>query len=196
MFKFSKSLVAGLALCLAGLFCVSFLASCARLKVNTAANAAQIPYGDQQNVAYSQELWAALAKAQLVGGNAKPDKLYAFKGKGHAPILETVSSTVWVRGQKGKVVVKRNYGPSGVSIGNVNANRGKYLKAIDVMYRREAGYDPDNNDWFWVKYKPDGTVKANPIGVKLAGRVAKGMEKGCIACHSKVKEKGYVFRAK
>jgi len=50
--------------------------------------------------------------------------------------------------------------------------------------RVEKGYDPDDKDWFWVKYAPDGTVLTNPKGMKLAGRVAKGMDKGCIACHA------------
>ena len=50
------------------------------------------------------------------------------------------------------------------------------------MYKRN-GYDRDNNDWFWVKFLPDGSLDSNPEGVKLAGRVAKGMSAGCIACH-------------
>ncbi len=51
------------------------------------------------------------------------------------------------------------------------------------MYKRK-GYDADNQDWFWAKFKPDGSLHTNPKGVKLAGRIAKGMEMGCIACHS------------
>lgn len=194
MFRVSKSLVAGLALCLAGLVSASFLTGCARLKVNTAANAAQIPYGDPQNVAYAKELWAALASAQLVGSNAKPAKLHPYNGPApHGAVLETITSSVSVRAQKGKVVVKRNYGTGKVAIGTVKANRGQYLNTVDVMYKREAGYDPDNNDWFWVKYRPDGTLQANPIGVRLAGRVAKGMDRGCIACHSKARGNDYLF---
>ncbi len=52
------------------------------------------------------------------------------------------------------------------------------------MFKRKKGYDSDNQDWFWVKYTPDGNLHKNPMGIPLAGRVAKGMEKGCIACHS------------
>lgn len=59
-----------------------------------------------------------------------------------------------------------------------------WLKAVTVMYRREKGYDPDNQDWFWAKYGPDGTLDTNPKGIPLAGRVAKGMDAGCIACHA------------
>ena len=36
-----------------------------------------------------------------------------------------------------------------------------YLKAITVMFKREKGYDPDNQNWFWVKYKRKRSI--NPI---------------------------------
>ena len=44
-------------------------------------------------------------------------------------------------------------------------------------------YDAENADWFWVKYKADGSLDVNPKGALLAGRVVKGGDKGCIACH-------------
>ena len=67
----------------------------------------------------------------------------------------------------------------------------KHLGAITVMFRREAGYDDDNADWFWAKFLPDGSLDKNAMGGSLAGRVAKGMDTGCIACHSG--EDDYVF---
>ncbi len=77
------------------------------------------------------------------------------------------------------------------------AKRSKLYKgqvgAVTVMFKREAGYDPENKDWFWVKYKPDGTLHINPKGMALAGRVAKGMDQGCIACHKAVAAKDYIF---
>ena len=67
----------------------------------------------------------------------------------------------------------------------------KHLGAITVMFRREAGYDDDNQDWFWAKFLPDGSLDKNAMGGALAGRVAKGADAGCIACHSGVDD--YVF---
>ncbi len=58
----------------------------------------------------------------------------------------------------GSIIVKENYMPD------------KTLAALTVMYK-EAGYDPQNNDWFWAKYAPNGTVQAE-------GKIA-----GCITCH-------------
>lgn len=61
------------------------------------------------------------------------------------------------------------------------------------MYRREAGYDADNGNWFWAKYTPYGEVEQNTSGVYLAGRVAKGATKGCIACHKSAPGNDMVF---
>ncbi|MFT4961818.1 MAG: hypothetical protein ACI92Z_002912 [Paracoccaceae bacterium] len=59
------------------------------------------------------------------------------------------------------------------------------------MYRREAGFDTGNQNWFWVKFLPDGSLDKNPKGMRLVGKVAKGADKGCIACHSG--EDDYLF---
>jgi hypothetical protein len=57
---------------------------------------------------------------------------------------------------------------------------------------RAAGYHPDNQDWFWVGYMPNGALMQNN-GMGMAGRAAKGMETGCIACHSSAPGGDMVF---
>lgn len=59
----------------------------------------------------------------------------------------------------GSIVVKENYAPDST------------FAAATVMYK-SAGYDPENNDWFWMKRNADGTVEAQ-------GRVPM-----CTACHA------------
>lgn len=59
----------------------------------------------------------------------------------------------------GSVIVKENYGPD------------KKLAAITVMYKAEDGYNPEHNDWFFMKRLADGTVEAS-------GRVD-----SCQSCH-------------
>jgi hypothetical protein len=98
-------------------------------------------------------------------------------------ILDTIDAQVIVDGERNIVIIKRNYGGEGVSKANVANDPNRYLKAVTVMFKR-AGYDADNRDWFWVKYAPGGSVLKNPKGMSLAGRVAKGMPQGCIACHT------------
>ncbi len=60
------------------------------------------------------------------------------------------------------LIVKENYMPN------------KTLVALTVMYKA-SGYDPANNDWFWARYAPNGTV------------LAEGKIKGCIDCHIRPK---------
>ena len=61
------------------------------------------------------------------------------------------------------------------------------------MFQREDGYDSDNQNWFWAKFTPDGGLDKNPKGMMLAGRVAKGKPKGCIACHTAAPGGDYIF---
>lgn len=152
---------------------------------------AQAPFGGPEDVKYSQALWKALVKEKLAGPDAIMSTPYTGQHP-HGAILDTVDSTVKVKGTTGAVIVKRNYGGEGVSKKSVADNPGKYIKAVTVMFKR-SGYDPEDKDWFWVKYKPDGSLDKNPQGMQLAGKVAKGKPKGCIACHKAAPGGDFVF---
>lgn len=149
------------------------------------------PFGGEEDVAYSKVLWKKLTKAGLAGDNAIHGTPYTGQAP-HGAILDTLYGAVTVQRQTGAVIVKRNYGGEGVSKETVANDPAKYLKAVTVMYKRE-GYDPETQDWFWVKYKPDGSLHSNPKGMMLAGKVAKGMPKGCIACHTAAPGGDFVF---
>ena len=69
----------------------------------------------------------------------------------------------------------------------------EYLLAVTVMVQREPGYDPEDNNWFYAKYAPDGAIVMANNGMAMAGRVAKGMEAGCIPCHVKAGGGDFVF---
>ena len=56
------------------------------------------------------------------------------------------------------IIVKENYTPEGEFAANT------------VMYKK-SGYNPEHNDWFWLKVLADGTVDKE------------GMVPGCQACH-------------
>ena len=66
------------------------------------------------------------------------------------------------------IIVKENYMPD------------KTLAAVTVMYKAK-GYNPEAGDWFWAKYKPDGSVEKE-------GKVG-----GCIKCHSAKADNDWVF---
>jgi len=156
----------------------------------SAAWSQDAPFGTDADAAYAAELWMQMVDAKLAGDGA----VMSFPYEGVAPhgmMLETFYSQATVNGHTGRLIVKRNYGPEGVTIDNVLADPGKHLGAVTVMFQREDGYDADNQNWFWVKYLPDGSLDKNPKGMMLAGRVAKGADQGCIACHSGVDD--YIF---
>ena len=143
------------------------------------------PFGNTADTTYAEILWQDFNKYNL---NSAPATLYVG-GPPHGKVREVLEGNINGR----RVIVKRNYGGEGVSVEAVKENRAKYLKAITVMAKQEAGYDPDNHNWFWAKYKPDGQLHKNPKGMLLAGRVAKGMDKGCIACHKSASGSDMVF---
>lgn len=108
-------------------------------------------------------------------------------------IVETTEGRVAVKGHGGRVLVKFNYGGPGLTPSKAIGDRGQYLKAVTVMFQRESGYDEDNQNWYWAKYMPNGQLAKNEKGMMLAGRVAKGMKMGCIACHKAGAGGDYLF---
>ena len=72
------------------------------------------------------------------------------------------------RAPEGAILVKENY------------DNNKNLVALTVM-AKVADFDPDNGDWFWASYRPDGTVNA-------AGGLG-----GCISCHEGMRSNDFVI---
>ncbi len=143
------------------------------------------PFGNAEDIDYSKQLWA---KMEAKGLNSTPANLYVG-GPPHGPVREVLEA--FIDGKR--VIVKRNFGGEGVSVEAVSQNRAAFLKAVTVMAKREVDYDPENGNWFWVKYKADGSLHTNAKGMKLAGKVAKGMDKGCIFCHQSASGNDLVF---
>ncbi|MGB5559860.1 MAG: hypothetical protein WBN04_17850 [Paracoccaceae bacterium] len=102
----------------------------------------------------------------------------------HGMMLETFYNKAMIDGHTGDLIVKRDYRPEGVDAETILRDPAEHLGAVTVMFRREDGYNDDNANWFWGEYLSDGTLDKNPAGMQLAGRVAKGADAGCIACHS------------
>ncbi len=156
------------------------------------AVAQNAPFGTDTDAAYAALIWEAMEAQKLAG----EDQIFSFPYEGVAPhgmMLETFYSHATIDGHTGELIVKRNYGPEGVTSDEVLADPAKHLGAVTVMFRREKGFDADNQDWFWVKYLPDGSLDKNPKGMRLAGKVAKGADAGCIACHTNAGGDDYVF---
>jgi len=77
---------------------------------------------------------------------------------------------------QGSIIVLENY------------RSDRSLISISVMYRTR-NYNPSGNDWYWVDFKPDGTVMKSDSGPSDATAVSTGAGKmsgraaSCIACH-------------
>ena len=75
----------------------------------------------------------------------------------------------------GSIIVKENY------MGTDPADPGQ-LAALTIMNKVE-GFNPDANDWYWVKAAGDGSA------IDLEGAVG-----GCIGCHSQPNNHDYQLR--
>jgi hypothetical protein len=149
----------------------------------------EMPFGGDADVAFAGALWTAMD-----GYNGWIMQSEIMPGKSpHGMYVRMYYSIVTIDGMAYHVVVKDNYGGEDVTLEMVKENPGAYLMAVTPMLQREQGYDADNNDWFWVKYGTDGSVAMNDMKMALAGRVAKGMPMGCIACHANAADGDYLF---
>ena len=145
----------------------------------------QAQFGTDEDVAYAAALWTALEEAHLVGENVIHGTFYQG-AEPHGAVLETLFADVEVDGVTAPTVLKRNYGPAGVAIEEVSNNPGGHLGAITLMYQR-PGFNADTDDWFWVKYLPDGTLDLAGE-TQMAGNVG-----GCIGCHGDAPGEDWIF---
>ena len=149
----------------------------------------QMPFGGKDDVTFANDLWKAMNGYE--NWLMKSDVRMGMSP--HGDFIRLYYNIVNVNAKPYHVIIKDNYGGDGVTLNMVSESPEKYLMAVTVMVQREKGYDSDNNDWFWVKYNADGTVSKGDKDVAMAGRIAKGMDTGCIACHKAAKDNDYVF---
>lgn len=117
----------------------------------------------------------------------------------HGRILEIFRGRLTVAGRQGDYRLKRSYDRPGAGESTVGEAPERYLSFYTVMFRRKPGYDPDNANWYWVKYKPDGSVAHRGTGGQsraVAGRVSSrpdGSYGGCLYCHRSAGGGDYTF---
>lgn len=129
--------------------------------------------------AYAQKVWQVLQREKLIGDARM--RSYPFVGsRPHGSIQEIIAKEIEVDGVTGRVVVKHNYGAKGGLTPKqvYSAQTDENYEALTIMFKREAGYDSANNDWFWAEYKKDGSI-INYNGTDLSGRSSL-----CLGCHT------------
>lgn len=73
----------------------------------------------------------------------------------------------------GTIIVKENYK-------NLDGDKGD-LASYTIMVKKNEDYDPENNNWKYIKTKPDFSV------------LNEGKIESCIECHYDAERKDYVF---
>lgn len=153
------------------LFLVSLLLIALTAYSAAALASAKLPAAD------GKEVVAYLNQVNYLGWQLWPGKAKLYEGRHpHGAFLTTYVS----KGAYQAIVGKAGIIPAGEFVVKENYTPEKQLDAITVMYR-QTGYNADGGDWFWLKYKPDGTV------------LAEGKVGGCIGCHAAVKTNDWLF---
>ena len=156
---------------LPSLLCLAFLAVACSSPTSTAAAlplATGASLQDYLDVQDYRETWA----------------FYPGKGKlydpemasPHGALLTTYLNEVALQAiedkqgllSEGSIIVKENYMADGTYAG------------ATIMYKVK-GYDPSNNDWFWVKWGAQATIEEE------------GKVQGCIACHGAKRDNDFIW---
>lgn len=146
-------------------------------------------FGGSSDVSFAEKAWTAMQ-----GYTDWPMRSGVYPGSSpHGKFLRLYYNMIEVEGKHYHVIIKDNYGGEDATQKKISRSPDKYLAAVTIMLHREKGYDPEHMNWFYVKYAPDGGIMENPKGIALAGRVAKGTNQGCIACHANAAGGDYLF---
>ncbi len=143
------------------------------------------PFGQSEDLAYASKLWQALEHNDLVGDHA----IFAmpYTAGVHQKVLMMLGRKIEVGGHTGMVLVKKMYQGEDISVEKVINNPQRNLAIVAVMFQRQAGYDPDHHNWFYVRFDNEGKPTA-PMGVPFAGRVPK-----CISCHQAAPGNDFIY---
>ena len=97
----------------------------------------------------------------------------------HGILLTTYVNAIALRA----IEAKKGALPDGSIIVTENYGAEKWLESLTVMYKIK-GYNPGENDWFWAKYGPEGTI------------AAEGKLNLCQDCHYEKRSNDYIWTAR
>jgi len=118
-----------------------------------------------------------LNQVNYQGWQLWPGKTELYEGRHpHGSFLTTYVS----KGAYQAIAGKAGSIPSGEFVVKENYTAEKKLSAVTVMYK-QAGYNAEGGDWFWLKYVPGGAIEKE-------GKVG-----GCIGCHAAVRSNDWLF---
>lgn len=116
-----------------------------------------------------------------------PDKEAFYNGiDPHGTLLNTYVNEV----AYDSIVNEKESMPFDAVIVTENYMFDKSLEYITVM-KKIKGFNPENNDWFWIKFKPNGAIMTEEKygkTISLAGKVD-----NCISCHKNQFLNDYIY---
>ena len=156
---------------------------------------------DQDKASFERKFWKYLVGNNYKNWSPGPNQSSGFY-KGQNPhgsylkmyINRTAAGSIGDL-KLGSVVILENY------------MKDQTLKTISVMYRT-TGFNPSANDWYWVEYKPDGSVvvidqdhhnpslesKVQQVSYTVAPKLKlMGKATQCINCHQSAGGNDFMF---
>lgn len=170
------------------LFCLLLALLAMILPAATANNAG---YGAAGDVARAEMLWPLLEARGLVGADPVQTQLVLAR-EPVGQLIETLGARLSIEGEERLAFVKRVYA-SGVSPAEIDADRLGLLVHTVAMIRAERGYNAQADDWFFVRYGPEGAILTDQNGVPEAGRLHGQSDIGCMACHRTAPGDDFLF---
>ncbi len=124
------------------------------------------------------DLWEHLQKEDYrKSWKMWPGKAALYPGKEpHGSLLTTYVNDVAYKA----ITEKKGVLPEGAIVAKENYSGDKKYMALTVMYKVK-GYNTPANDWFWVKYTPEGKIEAE------------GKSDMCIKCHGQKQDNDYIW---
>lgn len=123
-------------------------------------------------------VWTYIAETDpYLGWGFWPGHTEIYPGKSpHGAYLKLYANGIALKAARegkpmpyGSILVKENYGKDR-----------KTLMAVTPMYKVQ-GFNPDEGDWFWAKYGPNGKIMTS------------GKVEGCINCHRVREKQDWIF---
>lgn len=132
----------------------TFLVSAALLGLTACAS-----LGTPEDEAHVHGLWERMQGYESWGQVEGWDGVFFSADRTHGDYVQIWANDIALSDlenlPEGSIIVKEGY----------NDENGESLRAITVMERREAGYDPENGDWFWGRYaKDESPTNAGRVG--------------------------------
>ena len=114
------------------------------------------PFGADIDVVFARKLWAAIHAADLIAATRSRRAGVASRA--------VVEGEVWVAKRVGRVIIKVDHGHSDPGQQARPAQDDLSPTTYSVMFKKPAGYDPDNKNWFGGGRGAGGRAGRNGAG--------------------------------